>query len=186
MTDRRHVLVAGFALLASGVRRPSWAAGSAGRFADDFWKRPRRIMLQQAKSGERIESTYWSDGELLMPEYTQLSYFMRDRVTGTGVYVHPVLLDILYGINGWLAYYGVRSPVILTSAYRDPRRNLAIEGSVRNSLHTHGDAADIVIPGVNALQVARFGMWLGGGGVGWYPGKQFTHVDRGRLRSWRG
>jgi uncharacterized protein YcbK (DUF882 family) len=181
---RRAALAAGLSLLAGTVAHPSWAAGHE-RFADDFWRRPRRISLQHT-SGEQIETVYWSDGELVVTEYTRLSYFMRDRVVGSGVYAHPVLLDILYGINGWLAYYGVKSPVILTSGYRDPRRNLTIEGAVQNSLHPLGEAADITIPGVSSLQVARFGVWLGGGGVGWYPRKHFTHVDRGRLRAWRG
>ena len=182
--SKRALMVAGFAVLAASLSRPTWAA-THERFAQDFWVRPRQLSLRHV-SGERIQSTYWSDGELIVSEYTRLSYFMRDRVVGRGVYVNPVVLDILYGINGWLAYFGVTSPVVVTSAYRDPVRNLQIEGAARTSKHTSGDAVDITIPNVSPLQVARFGMWLGGGGVGWYPEKQFTHLDRGRLRSWRG
>lgn len=182
--SRRALLTAGAGLLAASLGQPAWAS-SAQRFAGDFWRRPRRVSLRHA-SGDRIDAVYWSDGELIVSEYTRLSYFMRDRVVGSGVYIHPVLLDILYGINGWLAYYGVHAPVVLTSGYRDPRRNLTIEGAAQNSLHPRGEAADISIPGISSLQVARFGMWLGGGGVGWYPRKHFTHVDRGRLRTWRG
>ena len=29
-------------------------------------------------------------------------------------------------------------------------------------------------------------VWLRAGGVGFYPGKGFTHVDDGRLRRWKG
>jgi uncharacterized protein YcbK (DUF882 family) len=102
------------------------------------------------------------------------------------VYMNPVLLDIVYGVCGWTGYYGIHSPVVLHSGHRNARRNGSIEGAVKDSLHITGDALDIHIPGINALQVARFGVWLGGGGVGWYPGKQFTHLDRGRLRVWKG
>jgi uncharacterized protein YcbK (DUF882 family) len=182
--SRRAALLAGFSLLGSGLARPAWASGNE-QFANDFWQRPRRLVLQHAR-GERIETVYWSDGQVVVSEYERLSYFMRDRVAGTGVYVHPVLLDILYGIHGWLSFFQLRSPIIINSGYRDPARNAVIEGAARNSLHTRGEAVDISIPQVNTLQVAKFGMWLGGGGVGWYPEKQFTHLDRGRLRSWRG
>lgn len=181
---RRALMTAGFSALAASLAPPAWSAGHQ-RFSQDFWIRPRQLSLRHA-SGEQIAATYWSDGELIVPEYTRLSYFMRDRVVDRGVYVHPVVLDILYGIDGWLAYFGVRSPVVITSAYRDPLRNRHIEGAARNSKHTSGEAVDITIPHVSPLQVARFGTWLGGGGVGWYPDKQFTHLDRGRLRTWRG
>lgn len=111
---------------------------------------------------------------------------MRDRVVRRAVQMNPVTLDIIYGINGWLTYYGVNAPVVLNSAYRDWERNRTIEGAALNSEHTRGSALDIRIQGVSSLQTARFGVWLGGGGVGWYPGKNFTHVDAGRIRTWRG
>lgn len=107
-------------------------------------------------------------------------------MVGRGVLMDPVLFDILYGLNGWLDYYNVRTEVILTSGYRDPRRNSKIEGAARNSLHTKGKASDIAVPGVSTRQVSLFGQWLGGGGVGWYPHKGFIHLDGGRVRSWRG
>lgn len=181
---RRAMLQAGFALLGAGLAAPSWSAGNE-RFAQDFWVRPRRLVMQHAR-GDRIDTTYWVDGQVDLGEYTRLSYFMRDRVTGYGVYVHPVLLDILYGVQGWLTYFGVRSPIVVTHGSRDPKRSHLIEGAARNSLHERGEAVDITIPDVSTLQVAKFGVWLGGGGVGWYPEKQFTHLDRGRLRAWRG
>jgi uncharacterized protein YcbK (DUF882 family) len=34
--------------------------------------------------------------------------------------------------------------------------------------------------------VSRFGVWLQAGGVGWYQKKEFTHIDTGRLRAWKG
>ena len=58
------------------------------------------------------------------------------------------------------------------------------EGSVRDSWHTKAGAADLFVPGVPIEQVSRCGTWLAGGGVGLYRDKNFTHVDRGRVRSW--
>jgi uncharacterized protein YcbK (DUF882 family) len=175
---------AGASLLPTLIGVPTWAQEAPAR-ANDFWLRPRRIRLTHA-SGEKIESLYWSDGQLILPAYEELSFFMRDRVVHQGVYMSLTLLDILYGVGGWLEYFGVKSETILTSGYRDPVRSLSIEGAVKDGPHTKGEAGDIVIPGVNSLQTAKFGLWLGGGGVGWYPGKRFVHVDKGRVRSWRG
>jgi uncharacterized protein YcbK (DUF882 family) len=182
--SRRRLLTAGASMLASSLALPSWAT-SDERAASEFWLQPRRIVLRHAV-GERLDATYWSDGEIIASEYQRISHFMRDRVTGYGVWMHPVLLDILYAVGGWLRYFGVTEPIVLTSGCRDPVRNQHIEGAALNSLHPKGEAADIRIPHVNPLQVSRFGVWLGGGGVGWYPEKQFTHLDRGRLRTWRG
>lgn len=174
------------ALLLSALPLPAWAeTGAAAEYESDFWVRPRTIRCRHI-SGELIESTYWSDGQLVPQGYSELSWFMRDRVVHRAVYMNPVLLDVAYGITGWLSYFGVREPMMLTSGHRDKARNAQIEGAVKNSLHITGDAMDVRIPGISTLQLARFGRWLGGGGVGWYPAKDFTHLDRGRLRSWRG
>lgn len=98
----------------------------------------------------------------------------------------PVLLDILYAINGWLDFFGMARPLVLTSALRHPVTNAAIEGAAKDSRHQRGGAGDLIIPDVPADRVAAFGVWLRGGGVGFYPSKGFTHVDDGRLRVWRG
>jgi uncharacterized protein YcbK (DUF882 family) len=171
-------------LLASVVAKPVWAQQDSS-FADEFWMRPRTIRFRHA-SGERIEATYWSNGEIIRPAYDELSWFMRDRVAHKGVWMNPVLFDIAYGIEGWLDHFGLRRHILLTSGHRDAVRNTTIEGAVRNSLHITGDAMDIRIEGISSQKVAQFGVWLGGGGVGWYPRKDFTHLDRGRLRAWRG
>lgn len=181
---RRRLLSGAAGLLASQLAVPAWAQGMP-QTASDFWLRPRTLNLRHVK-GERLVSTYWSDGQMIQPAYEEISWFMRDRVVHEAVYMHPVLLDILYGVNGWLSYYGIREPLVQTSAYRNPQRNSRIEGAARDSEHTRGGAVDIVISGVSSKQVAAFGKWLGGGGVGWYPSKGFTHLDRGRLRSWKG
>lgn len=149
-----------------------------------FWSRPRRIRMSHA-SGELLDITYWSDGQIHGDAWRNVSHFMRDRVVSRGVYMSPKLLDVLYGISAWLEYFNVSSCPVLHSGYRDPDRNLRIEGAALNSKHITGEAADISIPGVSSLQISRFGQWLGGGGVGWYPQKNFVHLDVGSVRTWR-
>lgn len=182
--SRRSFILGGTALLAGSLAQPAWAQ-SEQAYASDFWRRPRRVHLRHS-SGEEISSVYWSDGQLVMDEYVRLSWFMRDRVVNKAVYMNPVVLDITYAVCGWLTYFGLHKPPVLTSGHRDRVRNSHIEGAAKDSKHITGDALDLVIPEVSSLQVARFGAWLGAGGVGWYPSKGFTHLDRGRLRTWQG
>jgi uncharacterized protein YcbK (DUF882 family) len=181
---RRRLLLGGAGLLASQLTTPAWSQNDATRAAE-FWLRPRTISLRTPQ-GERITSTFWSDGELIQSAYQELSWFMRDRVENKGVWMHPTLLDITYGVYGWLTYHGIREPLQMNSAHRTTWRNNNIEGAAKNGEHTKGKALDIRINGVNTRQVSAFGLWLGGGGVGFYPNKNFTHLDCGRLRYWKG
>lgn len=172
-------------ILAASLAAPAWGYEASGTYVSDFWRRPRELNLVHA-SGERLKLVYWSDGQYLQHVRAELNWFMRDRVENRTTQMHPVLLDILYGVCGWLSYFGIRDPLELTSAYRTYNRNLRIEGAAQDSEHPKGGAGDIRHRMVSATQMSQFGTWLGGGGVGWYPRKNFTHVDRGRLRKWQG
>jgi uncharacterized protein YcbK (DUF882 family) len=181
--DRREALRL-FGALPASLAMPSWAHEALPR-ANDFWIRPRHLRLAHP-SGDRIQVVYWSDGEVIRPAWEEVSWFLRDRVDQKAVYMNPVLLDILYGVCGWLDFYGIRDPLTTTSGYRTPGRSVRLEGAAQNGEHPKGGASDITHPSVSADRMARFGKWLGGGGVGWYPQRNFVHVDRGRLRQWRG
>ena len=81
------------------------------------------------------------------------------------------------------------APVKINSGYRSPEYNATIPGSSKNSQHTLGKAADIVIEGVSPDDVAdaiefliSTGM-MKEGGVGRY--NTFTHYDiRGIRARW--
>lgn len=172
-----------FSALSGSLALPAWAQEAPER-TNDFWLRPRSIRLR--RDGELLESTYWIDGEIQQEAWKEISWFLRDKVDQQAVWMQPVLLDILYGVDGWLRYFGISEPIDVTSGHRTAKRNARIEGAAKDSQHVSGGATDIRHASVTSAQFARFGLWLGGGGVGWYPSKGFTHVDRGRLRYWNG
>lgn len=172
-----------FSALSGSLALPAWAQEAPER-ANDFWIRPRNVRLR--RDGTTMESTYWIDGEIQQESWQEISWFLRDKVENQAVWMQPVLLDILYGVDGWLRYFNIKDPIDVTSGHRTARRNAHIEGAAKDSQHVSGGATDIRHASVSSQQFARFGQWLGGGGVGWYPSKGFTHVDRGRLRFWKG
>lgn len=154
--------------------------------ASDFWSLPRELWLYRPSTGETVREVYWANGELILAGYYRICHLLRDVRINQAVQFDLVTLDIACGVGGWLRSFGIERPIIVNSGFRHPSTNANIEGAARNSLHTLAQAMDIRIEGVSTASVAQFGLYLAGGGVGFYPGKNFTHLDRGRLRYWRG
>lgn len=60
------------------------------------------------------------------------------------------------------------------------------DGVAKHSMHLEGKAIDIRVPGCELIVVRRAALALQSGGVGYYPGSGFVHVDVGRVRQWQG
>ena len=78
----------------------------------------------------------------------------------------------------------------IISAYRSPVSNARMheqsKGVSSRSLHMEGRAMDVRLRGVDTLRLATLARAMGAGGVGYYPGDRFVHVDTGRVRTWDG
>lgn len=87
------------------------------------------------------------------------------------ILIDTQLVEILQKIRD---HFG--KSVTINSAYRTPSYNASI-GSVRNSQHIKGAASDIIVNGVNPMEVAQYAEYLlpNTGGIGLY--KTFTHID---------
>lgn len=164
------------------------AAGGRGEIDRDFWERPRELWLRRHLTKEEVKVTYWKDGQLLSDGYWQACSVLRDRRANVMTAIDPTLLDVLRGINGYYEAWKWRHPLVITSGYRTAKTNNALskEGSAKNSMHLYGKAVDLYIPGIPPEHIGRLGQYLQQGGVGFYPSRGFTHLDTGRLRSWRG
>jgi uncharacterized protein YcbK (DUF882 family) len=111
------------------------------------------------------------------------------RIAPNGLYVQtdkvevsclrPELVSIIHTVQN---HY--KRPAIITSGFRDPRRNRRA-GGVRHSLHTMCAAVDIQVQGVSKWQLADFLRSLPGrGGIGTYCHTESVHVDIGGERDW--
>lgn len=179
---RRHLMRLAVAMAAAPLLSHSKQATAA----TDFWSRPRTLKLRRLVTGEVVTATYWADGEVIASEYSALCTVLRDVQANESTSMSIDLLNILTGIQGWFRGYGQDRIIDVTSGLRLPSTNNRTESAAKNSLHMKGRAADIRMADVPPDYIAKLGVYLEGGGVGVYPDKNFTHVDDGRIRSWRG
>ena len=110
------------------------------------------------------------DGNVKLSEHFTVKEFASHDGADT-VLIDMLLIEYLEKIR---QHFG--KPIHINSGYRTPEHNSRV-GGVKNSYHTKGRAADIVVQGVKSLDVARFAETFVCGGVGWYEAKSFTHID---------
>ncbi|HKO66715.1 MAG TPA: DUF882 domain-containing protein [Burkholderiaceae bacterium] len=144
-----------------------------------------RRTLRLIRGDEKVEATYWSaDAGYNRDEYLNLCWVLRDQQANRVFPMNHALLDVLCGLQAWLARTGVDAPLRIHSGYRTPKTNKRTEGAALDSRHIVGRAADISVVGVSNLKLAGMASLLGRGGTGLYPGRNFVHVDTGDERIW--
>ncbi|MBU1244070.1 DUF882 domain-containing protein [Myxococcota bacterium] len=120
------------------------------------------------------------------PSPEVLSRFLRCRFSDQERPMDPRLGDLMSAVA---AQFG-QPELWVVSGYRAPRFNTMLRkklGEVaRNSLHTRGEALDVIVPGADLGLVSKFLRKLKKGGVGYYPGSEFVHMDVGPVRFWEG
>lgn len=118
-----------------------------------------------------------NDNRQISP-YFKISEFRCKCGCGNVLYAYE-LLDVLEDVR---EHFNV--PVIINSAYRCLTHNKAVGGSPL-SQHMNGNAADIVVKGINPKRVADYleSKYPNRYGLGRY--KSFTHIDvRKNRRRW--
>ena len=148
----------------------------------------RRLSVLNLHTGERLAATYWEAGAYVQDALAGLAHVLRDHRTGETHAMAPRLLDLVARLQSDL---GASQPVQVISGYRSPRTNEALRqsgsgGVARRSLHMDGLAMDIRLPGVELAQLRDAAWGMQAGGVGFYPGSDFVHVDVGAVRRWSG
>jgi uncharacterized protein YcbK (DUF882 family) len=161
------------------------APGSSATEPDAALRGERRLSFLHAHTGERLSTTYWGDGAYLDRELERIQGFLRDFRTGERHPIDPALLDQLHEVA--LATR-TRAPFQVISGYRSPRTNAALRaaggGQASHSLHMRGQAIDVRLADVQSASIRDAARELGLGGVGFYRGEDFVHLDTGRVRHW--
>lgn len=147
-----------------------------------------RLRLYHTHTGERIDIIYRTGDQYLAEALGKLDYFLRDHRTGDVRHYDPQVFDLLADLVSAVSRPG--SEIDIICGYRTPRSNeflrtrSAHTGVAVHSLHTQAQAIDIRVPGVSTAVLRDAALRLSRGGVGYYPGSDFVHVDTGRVRHW--
>ena len=145
----------------------------------------RRLSFVHTHTHARLTVPYFADGAYLPEGLASLDDFLKDHRTGEAHPIDPALYDVL---NDLRLATGARAPFQVISAYRSPRTNPMLRGHgggvARGSLHLSGRAIDVRLADVSSAALRDAALELRRGGVGYYRGPDFVHVDTGRVRRW--
>jgi uncharacterized protein YcbK (DUF882 family) len=134
---------------------------------------------------ERLSVAYFADGAYLPEGLASLNSFLKDHRTGQEHAIDPALYDML---NDLRFVTRTNSPFQVISAYRSPNTNAMLRqnggGVAKGSLHLLGRAIDVRLADVSSATLRDAALELQRGGVGYYRGPDFVHVDTGRVRRW--
>ena len=145
----------------------------------------RRLRMHSGRTGERIDTIYWIEGEYIPEALGEINSFVRDWRTNQIIKFDARTVDILAASHRLL---DTGAPYLLLSGYRSPQTNAMLRSKssavARNSLHMKGQAADIRLPGRDVRQISKAAISCSAGGVGKYSRSNFVHVDCGDVRVW--
>lgn len=182
--------VGGFSL--EELSRRGFIAGVAGMsLASTFWPVEalaapvRSLAFVNTNTDESLKVDYWVQGSYIPESMTRIAYILRDHRNDKQRVMAPQLMDLLWAMRLRMAS---SSPFHVISAYRSPETNALMRkkssGIGENSLHLTGQAIDLKVPGRDLKFVRNAALSLKMGGVGYYPGSGFVHLDIGKVRHW--
>ena len=179
----RRALLGAFAATAV-VAAPSYGnAFSLLRGAGDI----RRLRMISPRTGEKMDTIYWIEGDYIAEAVQEISTFMRDWRRNEAKNIDTRTIDIMAAAHNLM---GTTEPYTLLSGYRSPQTNSMLrsksKGVAKHSLHLNGQAADLRMGSRSVGQMSKAAMACRAGGVGKYSRSNFVHMDCGVVRSWGG
>lgn len=177
LPGRRTFLKLGMAATAGLVAAPVAARTSLAP--------ERRLAFYNTHTGESLDTVYWADGSYVDSGLEAINRVLRDHRAEEIHTMSTDLLDLLFVLQ---TRTGVHKPFDVISGYRSPTSNAALRkrsnGVAKRSYHMQGKAIDIRLPGCDLRKLYQAALSAEAGGVGFYPGSDFIHVDTGPVRSW--
>lgn len=154
-------------------------------FASAAPQRDRELSFYNTHTGEKLDTTFWSDGDYVDEAIEEINWLLRDHRANVATTMDPALLDLLYQLQETADHHGEFHVI---SGYRSPATNKLLakhsSGVAKHSYHMLGQAIDIRLPGFDSSQLYQAAISLKRGGTGYYSGSDFVHVDVGPVRHW--
>lgn len=143
----------------------------------------RSLSFYNLHTHEKLDVTYWKNGRYDNAAMERLDYFLRDFRTGGETNMNPELMNLLFSIKTRLEARHPHKDIVFNviSGYRSPHTNSMLRarggGQAKKSRHMLGEAMDIRVPGVSLTELRDTAWCTHSGGVGYYKGSNFVHVD---------
>lgn len=163
-----------------------WAAGLPGLKQNSDY----RLSFYNTHTRENLEIVYRRGGLYRPAAMEEVNHFLRDHRNGHMHEIDGGLLDLLSDLKTVLEarHPGLNVTYHVISGYRSKKTNdnlrAAGGGQAKRSQHIEGKAIDIRVPGIDSVEVRNTAWCLKRGGVGFYRGSNFVHVDTGKVRHW--
>ncbi len=146
--------------------------------------------ITNAHTGERRALRFMKDGRTDRRALRRLDWLFRDWRDGETPDIDHRIYWSLAALSDVVRQQGHSGQIILLSGFRTPETTRFLQsrgiGASSNSYHMKRRAADVLFEGIPMTDVANIAEWLQVGGVGRYHGANFTHIDSGPIRTWRG
>lgn len=145
-----------------------------------------RLKLFNIHNREKLEATFRTSDGLYDPgALDAINRILRCHYTEEVAEIDISVIEYLNSVDNIL---GGGNEIHIISGYRSAAYNNLLLRKGRNvaehSLHMEGKAIDIAIPHVGIEKVRHTALNLRSGGVGFYPGPGFVHIDSGPFRTW--
>jgi uncharacterized protein YcbK (DUF882 family) len=145
----------------------------------------RRLKMVNLHTNERINITYWRNGDYINSALKKINYFLRDHRSGEVISYDIEVLNLLDRIIKKLNY---RGEIQIISGYRSLKTQRMFRKQGRNvakkSQHSYGKAIDFRLPGISTRRLRDVAKSFKKGGVGYYPRDRFVHIDTASVRYW--
>lgn len=145
----------------------------------------RALKVVNKRTGERLNSVYWVEGQYIPEALEAVHYMMRDWRENIVLPIDTRTVDIMAAVYNLVE---TSEPLEIISGYRSPKTNALLRrrsrGVARNSYHMRGQAVDLTLKTRSIGQMAAAARSLKAGGVGRYSRAHFVHVDSGPVRDW--
>ena len=145
----------------------------------------RTMSLYNTHTREAVHATFYENGNYDENALKKLNLFLRDHRENEAMVMDKGLFTQMWAIASLL---DSDSTFEIVSGYRTPKTNeyLRSKGSgvARFSYHMLGRAIDLRLRDVHTKTVRDAARQLNAGGVGYYPGSDFVHIDTGEIRHW--
>lgn len=140
------------------------------------------VRIMSPHTGETFNETIVEDGKWIPEAHAAFDHFARDYHLNKTIPIHTRTIEILIKLQ---ALMDSPEPFQLLSGYRTPYTNAHTPGAVPHSYHIQGAALDLHQPGRSTWALRKAALSLPcHGGVGFYPGEHFVHIDCGPKRYW--